>query len=395
MLPVTAPLLLALLLLQDPAGPKGPEKVKVEFALSIAESGGEWRFLAEGATDLPDLARLKGRLYVLEEVDDFRGGKRVDEEPFDYEAKPVEIEVKGGKFSAVLLATPRKPYSLKYRAKLRYDPENQEEEVAAKVTEKEFVVARDLRRGDDAALEAEFKATAKEFAGEMDIVLELHRDQKRRFKEWIDKRPEKKAYADWYASFREKVEGLEERNRPRFMIWACWLERQGKMKLDAFCERFVRTAREFETWLESPSEEQLQVVKSALDAFLPAYEEAREVLGIDTPWDPDSVGAIVREYEKSLGALEEASASAAAWAAKGPAARLQARSCLMRLVSEKLVPRRAYDRVVELGSLFNELAALREAASGGDAARRAEAAAKAKDHAAKLDEFLRYAGLKK
>ena len=70
---------------QDP--PKKPEKFKTEFVLKIEGPDPAWAFVVEGTTDLPDGAVLKARLFAVDLVDDFKGGKREDEESLIHEGR--------------------------------------------------------------------------------------------------------------------------------------------------------------------------------------------------------------------------------------------------------------------------------------------------------------------
>lgn len=391
------PLLLSALILGQELEkpPPGPQKARISAKLSIEQEGSEWRFRVDGTTDLPDGAKLKSKLYVLEEVENFRGGKRIDETAVDYESRPVEIVVKAGKFDGVIFTTARQPYSLRYRAKMTFDPEGQEEEVAEKVDEKLFTIFAEHRRGNDEAFVMEVDGAQKELAADMESLLSIFRELKKQLMPWIAK-PDKPAYLAWYKGIRERLDGIEERNQQRFSIWAVWIEYQGKMRITRLGEWIVRICREFETYMDGPAEgreEQLKLIRGLLEDFLPSYEESREVLGIDTPWDPETVGAIVREYERSVAAIREAAASEAAWKEKSGPARDQARRCLMKLVGEKLIPRRAYDRVTSLAGLLLETAAAAGRAASGAEGAKAELEEKSKAHDEKLKEFKRYAGL--
>jgi hypothetical protein len=417
--------LVLLLLAAAPAGtrqdpPKGPAKeppkFKFDLKLSLEETPPKWTFVLEGTTDLPDGVALKARLLVLEEVDDFRGGKRVDEESMMPEPRGWRLlTLKGGKLRENLLVTPRKPYSLWYRARLTYDPDVQDNAILDKVGETEISYANDLHLGTPKDFERELAAAAKDLGREMEGVLALFRDLRGRFQVWTRK-PDPAAFHEWGQGLAAKVEDLRKRNAERYSIWAVWLERQAKFRVDSFCERFDWLCRDFEEWLgmkaridelsKEPAKhaKELQELKDGeqdrqlrilhgLDGFLAYFEESREALGIDTPTDPEAVGVILKDYEaavEELIALAE-KRDAEGWKARAPGARDRARRGLMRLTSPSLLPRRAYDRVLELTDKFRELSgALDRAAAGAEA----PVPAAVEAHRRLLADFRKYAGIK-
>jgi len=420
----TATLLLALLAAapagarQDPpkTPAKQPPKFTLDLKLTLVESSPKWIFLLEATTDLPDGVALKARLLVLEEVDDFRGGKRIDEESMMAEPRGWRLlTLKGGKIREEMLVTPRKPYSLWYRAKLTYDPDVQDNATLDKVGETEIHYASDLHLGTPKDFERELAAAAKELTRELEGILGLFRDLRGRFQVWTRK-PDGAAFKEWRRGLAVKVEELRKRNAERYSIWAVWLERQAKFRVDSFCERFDWMCRDFEEWLgmkdrldelsKDPGKHapEIQEVKDAeqdrqlrilhgLDGFLAYFEESREALGIDTPTDPDAVGAILKDYEaavEDLVALAE-KRDAEAWKARSPGARDRARRGLMQLTSPNLLPRRAYDRVLELTDQFREVTAALERAAGGA---EAPVAAAVDAHRKLLADFRKYAGIK-
>lgn len=397
---------------QDPPKPV----FKTDFELSIEQVGGQWIFSIKGTTDLPDGVLLKGRLYAVELVDDFKGGKRIDEEPLIQEHrgwKPIKLS--GGKISEKLLASPRKPYSIWYRARLTYDPDVQDNPILNKAGEKELSWIADLRPGTPKDFERELAMTLKDLTKEMEEVQSLYRDLRGKFQVWT-RAPDPAAFAEWRKDFEVKVKAIRKNNDTRYSIWIVWLERQAKFRFESFCDRFDGLCDEFVEWLglkkkvadlsKDPGkqgeelktlmeeEQDLQLrIMYGLTGFLAYFEEAREALGIDTPSDPDAVGAIVKDYEAATGELAEmaAKADAAAWKAKSPAARTRARGALMRLSAPGLLPRRAYDRVLDLAEKFALLYAHYEAAATGAKPGPPDPTA---DHQGVLAEFRKYAGIK-
>jgi hypothetical protein len=404
--------LIAAAAVQDPPAPK----FTTEFKLAIEQAGGEWKFVIEGTTNLPDGAVLKGRLFAVEEVDDFKGGKRVDEEPLIQEGRGFRlIKLKGGKIKETLLASPRKPYSIWYRARLTYDPDIQDNPILDKAGEAEMKWGSDLHPGTPKDFERELAETLKGLTREMEEVQSLYRDLRGKFQVWT-RAPDPAAFAEWRKGFAVKVAAIRKTNDSRYSIWVVWLERQAKFRFESFCDRLDGLCIEFDEWLglkkkiadlsknpgkqaealkeltDEEQDHQLRIMYG-LTGFLAYFEEAREALGIDTPSDPDVVDAILKDYEAATGELAALASKgdAAAWKERAPAARARARAALMKLSTPSLMPRRAYDRVLELADKFAQLHSILEKTASGEKVPPNEAAA---EHAALVAEFRKYAGAK-
>lgn len=404
---------------QDPAKPGLPKpepKYKVEFKLVLDGSPPKWSFTVEGTTDLPDGTVLKARLFVVELVDDFKGGKKDDEESLIHEGRGWKrYVVKGGKIRYTLLTSARKPYSLWYRARLTYDPDVQDIPILDKVGEAEIKWTADLHHGTPAAFEAEIADTLKALTGEVEDIQSLFRDLRGRFQVWT-RAPDPAAFAEWRRGFAKRVEAIRENNLTRWSIWTVWLERQAKFRFENFADRFDMLCVDFDEWLgmkagiaelskggekhrdelkrltDEEQDRQLRIMHG-LNGFLAYFEEAREALGIDTPSDPDAVGALLKDYEAATGELAALAGKgdAALWKERGPAARSRARRALMRLSAPGLLPRRAYDRVLELAEKFGQLHALLDRAAAGEKPAPNGTVA---EHAALVAEFRKYAGVK-
>jgi len=407
---IAAVLLLLSALAQDPP----PSKFKTEFKLTIEKSGDQWTFWIEGTTDLPVGAQLKGRLYAVEEVDDFKGGKRLDEESLISEDRGWRrIRVAGPKFREKLLSSPRKPYSIWYRSRVTYDPDIQDVAILNKAGENQIAWDADLHHGGAKEFERELAETLKALTREMEEVQSIYRDLRGRFQIWT-RAPDEAAFAEWRKGLAAKVDVIRKNNDTRYSIWVVWLERQAKFRFDSFADRFDGLCAEFEEWLgerkkvaelaknpaknaaalkeatEHEQDHQLRIMYG-LTGFLAYFEEAREALGIDTPSDPDVVGAILKEYEAATDELASLASKgdAAQWKEKAAAARARARKALMQFSAPGLLPRRAYDRVLELADKFAALYTLLEKTAAGEKPAAGETVA---EHASVVAEFRKYAG---
>jgi hypothetical protein len=392
-------LLAALALLQDPEDKPYQPKHKLEFKLTLEKNDGSWQFVVEGTSDLPDDVNLRARVYALEEVDDFRGGKRLDEEVVStkLDRNYHDFTLKGGKFREVAYECKRTPYSLRYRAKVFYLMDEQQDEIARRVLDKkDFSAHADIRRGTDADFDRELKETLKELSGELEVVNKLYKEFKAEFlaqqKKW-----DEKAWTKWTKDWLARIQDVRDRNEERWLLWAVWLERQGKFRIEGFCDRFLQLAQEAPEALKG-DKDTLERLQLSLQNFLLAFDETREVIGIEAPFDPEAVGTQLAPYAEVVARIRAivGKSDRDAWSKEGETLRTRAREALLTLSTQKLLPRRGYERILAISQLFLELHPLADRLLAGkpgpdDAARLAQVL---KDHDRKLVEFREYAGLK-
>src|SRR6185295_12667447 len=113
------------------APPPPPDaKWKADFKLSLAEKDGKWIFTVDGTTNIPPETKLRARIYALEVFSDFKEGEREDDEPLVWEDDGTQPSYRtfnpvGGKFHEDVYAFVRKPYSIRYRAKVHYFTKDQ------------------------------------------------------------------------------------------------------------------------------------------------------------------------------------------------------------------------------------------------------------------------------
>ena len=159
LLHVLVPILLACG--QDEAKPPPDAKWKADFALSIVEKDGKWVFHIDGVTNLPPEVKLRARIYALETFADFKEGEREDDEPLVWEDEAGQPSFHsfhaegGGQFHEDVYKFVRRPYSIRYRAKVHYIPRDQTDAVTLKVGDDDFFRKADLRVGTDADYEKE------------------------------------------------------------------------------------------------------------------------------------------------------------------------------------------------------------------------------------------------
>jgi hypothetical protein len=374
------------LLPQDPPPPQ--PKHKIEIKLTIEPAGERWHFRLSGSTDLPDEVTIKLRVFAIEIVT-VLGESREEEEGLTY--KPGQwfktIHPKNGKFDEVAFDTPRKPYSLPYRGRAYYEVEGQDEELAKKIADQDFSAKHDLAFGDPKAFDAELRESAKSIAADLDVVQRLFTDLKNSFtlqRATFDP----KVWADFKKDWTARVQKLREKNDDRWELWAAWVERQGRFRIDGFCDTFRYLLEdECAAFLEKGDADALVLAQRTIDSFSARFEEAREIVGLDAPFEIEKVTAITKRYAQAIDALKKLGGKE--WPG-GDGHRATARDAILSLSDQKLVPRRGYERVVRLAGAWLKLQE-----TGPDAASKPEAWKKAVDeHDAALRDFMNYAQIK-
>ncbi|MHC4605303.1 MAG: hypothetical protein ACYTAF_00005, partial [Planctomycetota bacterium] len=348
--------LLFLLAAQDPDDDENappPEGVKIEMSLRVLNVGGLWTFELEGKTNLPAGTYLEASVFVLEEVE-YQGRKMLDEERLIYGKEGyADHTVEGEAFRIRIYEFAKKPFSLLYRARLYYDPANQGDEVLEAVGEKKFSAFADYRLGTPEDFEDELAATVKELDGEFRLVADLLQELRGEFEVYRKKyvataKFDEKSWGKWTEEFLGKVKVIRDRNNLRYDLWAVWYERQGKLRTDGFCESFHRLLKDCTDYFDE-NEEALERAQLRIQGFQMRLEEAREVVGVDSPFHPDVVQRLVREYEAVAIPLEKIAESGTApqkWDGEKKRITNQGRKALVRQVQH--LPLRGYARIETL-----------------------------------------------
>lgn len=337
------------LLLQD--------KWKLEFKAAVARTGENWAFRIEGTTDLPAGTVLRARILALEESTDPRNGDPVlDEEPLYYGDEAFQdVEVAGGKFSRNVYSLKRRPYSLRYRARIVVDPDYQNADVKAKVGAEPIQRDVDFRQGDDAKFAEELKATARELHDEFTRVKDLYDALKKEFAE------QQKGFGEnrwkrWIDPWMDALQELRVRNDDRMMLWTVWIERQGKMRLEGFCMRLPDLASDCREVLEGKSEV-LARTQQKMSSFLDYYEEAIEVVGLEMPLDLETIAPALAEYQKQVEILRKREN----WSTERPRVKRAAQQALLTVAGAFEKRKKGYYRVNEIMTQFTQLLRLADA----------------------------------
>ena len=280
-------------------------KWKVDFALKIVQKDGKWVFHIDGVTNIPSDVVLRARIYAVEKFKDFKEGEREDEEPLVWEddggqpAFHVFHAEGGGQLHEDVYAFVRRPWSIYYRAKVHYFPKDQTDKNTLKMGDEDFERKADLRWGDDAAYADELRVRVNEVAKDLVAIEKLYGEFCDRYPGFL-KAFDKAAWSQWKEPWLEKIEEIEKRNATSYSLWAVWMERQAKMRVGGMCELLARRmigAAEAHFLEGAKTQERVQEL---IKGFHDYFEEAIEVIGVNAPLDPRTVGPLIAAYEKAL-----------------------------------------------------------------------------------------------
>ena len=392
-LAATVLILLSLSLPGLAEGRQDDAKWKADFTLSLVERDGKWIFIVDGTTNIPPETRLRARVYALELFSDFKEGEREDDEPLVWEDEGGQPGFKvfspvGGKFHEEVYAFVRKPYSIRYRAKVLYVPRDQTDAVTLKVGDDDFYRKADLRVGTDKDYEKELLARVQETADDLAAIEKLYGDLADQYK--AARQPGgKDAWKKWKEPWAEKIEAMTKRNEQRYSLWAVWMERQAKMRIGGMCELMRRIGNAADEQFDEGAKND-ERIQEMLKGFHDYYEEAIEVIGINAPLDIRTVGPLLTAYEKAIAPLR-------AWVQKPEgdpvavlrAARRDGLGALLELVNLLQNRRRGYLYLNEISARFTKLLELFDPKPAPDALRKGM-----EEHDAALAEFKKFAGIK-
>ncbi len=375
--------------------PAAPSPWKAELKLSLSEKEGEYVFSVAGSTNLKPDVVLRARVYALEIVDDFRRGKREDEEPLvweDDEGQPPYRRFQAGedgKFGETVYRFVRRPWAILYRARVHYVPRDQTDAVLKRMGEDDLSWHADLRYGDQKLFAEQMRERVKEVSEDLTALEQLYTELRKKYEEHR-KTKDADAWRLWKAPWYDRVDRLYERNKQRYNLWAVWMERQARMRIGGMGELLRRMlVLCSELILEGKDHEER--IAQLFDGFFSYFEEAVEVIGIEAPLDIEKVGPLVAAYEAGVAPLRS-------WVEKGPGdaaaddalrrARREAFTAILKLPTLLVNRKRGYAYVNETSARFHRLLDLAEGKAPAADLKKALA-----DHDAALADFKRFAGL--
>jgi len=370
-------------------------KWKASFALTIVQKDGKWVFRIDGVTNLPADVKLRARIYALETFTDFKEGEREDDEPLVWEDDSGQPSYHlfnpegGGQFHEEVYKFVRKPYAIRYRAKVHYNPRDQNDKMTLLVGDEEFFRKADLRFGTDADYALELQERVKEVAGDLVALEKLYVDFVEQYSTFL-KNFNAAGWSKWKESWLERIEEIEKRNDTRYSLWAVWMERQAKMRVGGMCELLARRmigAAEGHFFQNLKTEERVQEL---IKGFHDYFEEAIEVIGVNAPLDPRTVVPLINAYDGAMAPLRQ-------WIADpkgdGSAVLKKARKdgigILLQLAPLLQNRKRGYLYVNAISVRFSQLLELIDAKPGPEALKKGM-----QDHDDALGEFKKFAGIK-
>jgi hypothetical protein len=280
---------------------RSPKPWKIDFTLSLAEKEGKWIFAVDGATDLPKETVLRARVYAVTLIDHPFEGQVEDEEPLVTGDDPVQpswrkFAAKGGKFRENVYSFKRKPYSIAYRARVFYVPEDQTDAVTLKVGNDEFSRPADLRFGTDEEYEKELKARQDQSVKDLQY-LEGSTSELDGWIPGIDADP--KGWSTWKTRTLDTLAALQKRNEEGFALWSVPPSRLGRMVVGGLCHYFERTVEAVD---ERAPGTQLRVrIRKLLEGIDDAYDQ----MGMDAPLEIKRATPFFEAYERSVAPLRE------------------------------------------------------------------------------------------
>ena len=319
------------------------ERWKIDFKLSLTEQKGKWVFAVDGFTDLPAETVLRARVFVVSLVrDPFDGMREDDDEALvrDDGLQPAVCRFKAGSgwFHEEVHVFSRKPYSIRYRAKISCLPEDQTPANGLKVGNEAFERKADLRAGT----EADFAGELRERLGEASRQLIDLEKLGYELRERLEKSADRASWPAWKEAAAKKIDRIREENAERFALWAVWMEGQTRMRVGGLCELLQHILSAVD---EGGGADRR--VRDLAAGYLESIEEAIDVIGADVPLNAVRGKAILTAYEAALSPLRTARAPAPEVVRR---ARGDGLTALFDLTLMLRVRRRGYVHVNQVGA---------------------------------------------
>jgi hypothetical protein len=362
---------------------------KIDFKLSLKEREGNWVFAVSGTTNLPAETVLRVQVCVVEVLNDpIQGPREDDDEALVRDDDGAQAGLRRmspgtGGFQQEVYVFSRKPYSIRYRAKIQYRPVDQTAAIGLRVGNDEFERKADLRVGTDDDYGKELKELEREFVRDL-VALEKIGGLLLP----AAAAPDQATWEKTREAARLQVGVLSERNLQRFNVWAIWLEGRARMYVGALCELATRVMAAVDgRWAGDAGS--AQRAQELFKGFFDSVDQAYDRTGIDGPLDARRVLPILAAYEKALAPLRS-------WISEAPgdAAALSKKTRREGLVSLFDLPpllenrRRSY---VYLNAVSARLIRLLDLVDAGAAPEDLKQALR--EHDLALAEFRRIAGL--
>jgi hypothetical protein len=275
---------------------RSPKPWKIDFTLSLAEKEGKWIFTVGGATDLPPETVLRARVYAVTLVDHPFQGTVEDEEELVIGDDPIQpswrtFAAKAGKFREEVYAFKRKPYSIQYRARVFYRPDDQTNAITLKVGDEEFSRHADLRFGTDDDYEKELQARQDQSTKDLQFL----EGSTSGLDAWLaNLDADSKGWSIWKTKTLATLAALQKRNEDDFSLWAVPPARLGRMVVGGLCAYFERTVAAVDDHAAPPA------IRLRLRNLVDAIDDAYDQMGIDAPLEITRAKPVFDAYERSV-----------------------------------------------------------------------------------------------
>lgn len=351
---------------------------KLEVTLALAEKDGKWVFSITGRTDLPAATVLQARVVVPEEVIDPVHGRQEDDEESlvaDDDAQPPSRTFKAGVgwFHLELCSFARKPYAIRYRARVDYLPDDQPPAVSLVVGDVKRTWRGDLRVGSDEEYNRQLRERLDELGRDLMQLQRINGEMEERVPL---ARAGAAAWSAWKQASQDRMAELLDRNRRRFAIWAVWPERRGRMGIGGLCYLLDRTLVAVEERQDD------QPLRGRFEDFEGELDELLTGLRIDAPLNLKKAVPAVAAYDKAVARIGTAPPE------RRREVRAEAFAALFDLLPSVKTRRRGYVYLNDIGVRLVEL--FKRMDAGATAGEIAEARVA---HADALAAFKKFAGI--
>lgn len=296
-----------------PAPPPAPQDnvPKIEPKVELLEDAGRWKFRVSGSTELPDGALLFVKIHYVK-IDD-KGDEEVTS--LVHDGKPIEMrtDARDAAFEAVLGDFKRKPYPIWYRAVVSFDPEAQPKEIQKQVDVPRAYSARaDIPAAPKETLSPILDEIRASLARDFETVDALYQDLQKQFTSITSGAVDASKWDAWKNTYLDRVQALKDANDLRFEIWAVFLERNGKLRLNgliALLYDLVGLGSKALASAGDAREKHLVDAKEALDDFKRDYFESINFLGLAEIPDAEALKPLFDEADALLKALDKSTAA--------------------------------------------------------------------------------------
>lgn len=290
----------------EPAAPPPPPPQEPPAAkLTIAKEDELFVIRFKGPVALPSGALVTVHLhYVMKGRD---GAEEVNAVWHNGSSLRSHVRIGKDGVDAVLGRFAREPYPIHYRAVVVYDPEGQDAAVA-RVRPEPLEIPADLKAAPPQILNPRLDRLKRETIADFEAVEALYEEFKHQFTGIQAGTLSAAAWEAWKKRTLDQLDELQALNTHRFEIWAVWVERAGKLKLEGLHLQLADLIADGSKILALPEAERevpLAEAKKAMDLFLKSVHIDRLSLGLEKPPSPEARELLARAEGLIGGAIKQ------------------------------------------------------------------------------------------